>query len=106
MVYLAYIYRLESELPKRKEYPIVEVIWIDAEEHGDVGWNDLKSKLAHAKKPCPEMRTVGYCVHRDDEHISVLSTIGDKESSTLEKIPLGFVKNVRELTEKLPDAKL
>jgi hypothetical protein len=93
-------------LPKCKQYPIVEVIWIDAEEHGDVGWNDLKSQLAHARKPCPQMKSVGYCVYRDDEHISLLSTIGYKESSTLEKIPLGFVVSVRELTETIPDAKL
>jgi len=93
-------------LPKCKQYPIVEVIWTDAEEHGDVGWNDLKSQLAHARKPCPQMKSVGYCVYRDDEHISLLSTIGYKESSTLEKIPLGFVIIVRELTETIPDAKL
>lgn len=91
---------------KRKQYPIVEVIWTDAEEHGEVGWNDLKTQLTHAKKPCPEMRTVGYCVYKDEEHISVLSTIGDKESSTLEKIPIGFVKSMKELTENKPDAKL
>ena len=82
------------------------MIWTDAEEHGDVGWNDLKSQLAHARKPCPQMKSVGYCVYRDDEHISLLSTIGYKESSTLEKIPLGFVIIVRELTETIPDAKL
>ena len=93
-------------MPKCKQYPIVEVIWTDAEEHGDVGWNDLKSQLAHARKPCPQMKSVGYCVYRDDEHISLLSTIGYKESSTLEKIPLGFVIIVRELTETIPDAKL
>jgi len=93
-------------LAKRKEYPIVEVIWIDAEEHGDVGWNDLKTQLAYAKKPCPEMHTVGYCVYRNKEHISILSTIGDKESSTLEKIPMGFVKSIKQLTEDKPDAKL
>ena len=42
------------------DYKLVEVIWIDAEEHGDVGWNDLKSMKAYAKKPCPVMHTVGY----------------------------------------------
>ena len=60
---------MECELAKRKQYPIVEVIWTDAEEHGEVGWNDLKSQLAHAKKPCPEMRSVGYCIYRDEKHI-------------------------------------
>ena len=91
---------------KLNKYPIVEVIWIDAEEHGDVGWNDLKMQLAHAKKPCPEMYTVGYCVYRDEEHISILSTIGDRECSTIEKIPMGFVQSIKELTESKPDAKL
>ena len=26
-----------------QKYPIVEVVWIDAEEKGEVGWNDLKA---------------------------------------------------------------
>ena len=25
-----------------KEYPIAEVVWKDAEEKGETGWNDLK----------------------------------------------------------------
>ena len=29
-----------------KNYPIVEVIWTDAEELGEVGWNDLKEQLS------------------------------------------------------------
>tara|TARA_Y100000004_G_C8609429_1_gene284060 strand:- start:22 stop:318 length:297 start_codon:yes stop_codon:yes gene_type:complete len=76
---------------KSIEYDIVEVVWIDAEEQGDVGWNDLKEQLRYAKKPCPTMTTVGYLVYDGKEHISLLSTIGDKECSTLEKIPKGFV---------------
>jgi hypothetical protein len=43
------------------------------------------------------MKSVGYCVYRDKEHISLLSTIGDKDSSTLEKIPMGFVVQVKTL---------
>ena len=81
-----------------KEYPVVEVIWIDAEEHGEVGWNDIKDQLAHAKKPCPQMRTVGYLVHRDDGHIALLSTIGEKECSTVEKIPSAFLISVTPLS--------
>ena len=55
-------------------YDIVEVVWIDAEEHGEVGWNDLKEQLTHAKKPCPTMTTVGYLVYDGKDHISLLST--------------------------------
>jgi len=86
-------------MPKKRtiDYKIVEVCWLDAEEHGDVGWNDYKSQLAYAKKPCPVMRSVGYLVYEGEEHISLLSTIGDKECSTLEKIPRAFIKSINEL---------
>jgi hypothetical protein len=92
------------QLAKRKEYPIVEVIWHDAEEFGEVGWNDIKGVLAHAKVPCPEMHTVGYCVHKDRNHISLLSTIGPKECSTLEKIPMSMIQNVRVIKEVVKNA--
>ena len=85
-----------------KVYSVVEVCWIDAEEHGDVGWNELKSQLAHAKKPCPTMRSVGYLVYECEEHLSLLSTIGGKECSTLEKIPRAFVKSITVLTPTPP----
>jgi len=83
---------------KKKEYDIVEVLWIDAEEHGDTGWNNLKAQLAYAKKPCPIMRSVGYEVYKDKEHISLLSSVGDKECSTVEKIPVAFIKSITVLT--------
>ena len=88
-------------MPK-KSYDIVEVCWIDAEEYGEVGWNDLKSQLAYAKKPCPTMRTIGYMVYEGEDHLSLLSTIGDKECSTVEKIPRAFVKNVTVWTPATP----
>ena len=75
-------------------YNIVEVVWIDAEEHGEIGWNDIKAQLRYAKKPCPQMRTVGYEVYRDEDHISLLSSISVKDSSTVEKIPMAFIKSI------------
>ena len=77
-------------------------MWVDAEELGDVGWNNLREQLKGAKKPCPVMRTVGYEVYRDDEHIAVLSTIGKDLASTLEKIPVGFIKSIVTLTPNPP----
>ena len=82
-------------------YDIVEVVWIDAEEHGEVGWNDLKEQLTHAKKPCPTMSTVGYLVYDGEDHISLLSTIGNKECSTLEKIPKGFIVSITKLNKQM-----
>ena len=83
---------------KKKPYDIVLVEWIDAEEHGEVGWNNLKAQLKYAKKKCPVMSSVGFEVWRDANHIALLSTIGDKECSTIEKIPMGFIKSIKILT--------
>ena len=81
-------------MAKKKEYEIVEVTWIDAEEHGEIGWNNLKAQLKYAKKECPVMRSVGFEVWRDDNHIALLSSIGDKECSSVEKIPTGFIMSI------------
>tara|TARA_Y100000310_G_scaffold264069_1_gene274597 strand:+ start:1533 stop:1811 length:279 start_codon:yes stop_codon:yes gene_type:complete len=90
---------------KKKDYDMVEVLWIDAEEHGEIGWNVLKEQLAYAKKPCPIMKTVGFEVYRDNDHISLLSTIGDKECSTVEKIPISFIKSIRKLVQQQQEKK-
>ena len=79
---------------------IVKVTWIDAEEYGEVGWNSLKSMKTYAKKPCPTMISVGHVLYEDDDHISLISTLGDKESSSLEKIPKSFVTKIEELEVK------
>ena len=80
-----------------KTYPMVEVLWIDAEEHGEVGGNDLKEQLKYAKKPVPEMQSIGFEVFRNEKHIALLSSVGPKECSTVEKIPIAFVISVDEL---------
>ena len=92
-------------MAQKKQYEMVEVLWIDAEEHGEVGWNDLKEQLTYAKKPCPTMKTIGYLVHKGKDHIAILSTIGDKECSTLEKIPSAFIKSITTLEHKKVDTK-
>jgi hypothetical protein len=91
----------------KKNYNIVLVEWVDAEEKGEVGWNDMKEMLKYAKKPCPVMRSVGFEVWRDKDHIALLSTLGVDDCSTCEKIPLGFIKNITtlEATKVAEDAK-
>jgi hypothetical protein len=79
------------------EYSIVEVVWVDAEEKGDVGWNEVRAQLRYAKTLPPVMHTVGYLVHQCESHVSLLSTIGQDECSTLEKIPAGFIKRITTL---------
>ena len=79
---------------KVKRYPKVEVIWVDAEERGEVGWNNLEEQLKFAKKPCPAMRNIGYEVYRDDNHISLLHSVGKNECSSVEKIPISCIKDI------------
>jgi hypothetical protein len=76
------------------ELQIVEIIWVDAEELGDVGWNDRKEMLEKASEPCPVMHTIGYEIYRDKKHISIVSTIGTDLCGTLEKIPTAFVRSI------------
>jgi len=85
-----------------KDYDMVEVMWIDAEEHGEIGWNNLKAQLKYAKAPCPLMRSIGFEVWRDDDHIALVSSIGDKECSSVEKIPIGFIKSITKLSKGKP----
>jgi len=87
---------------RKKHYDIVEVVWMDAEEEGDVGWNCLAKQLREAKKPCPEMHSVGYEVYRNGSHIALLSTMGKDLGSTLEKIPMGMVIRVTKMSQDNP----
>ena len=80
-------------------FPIWEVHWEDAEEVGDVGWNNVRFLMKEAMKPCPTMRTVGYLVFEGPNHISLISTIGPSEAAKLEKIPTGFIKLKKVLWE-------
>ena len=84
------------KIPKKKPLELVRVIWVDAEEEGETGWNDFKSIQTYAKKPCPEMHSVGYVIYRNDKHISLISSISvdRKNSSSCEKIPITFVKEI------------
>ena len=45
-------------MPKKKNYNVVLVEWVDAEEKGESGWNDIKEMLAYAKKPCASYTSV------------------------------------------------
>ena len=76
---------------------IVEITWVDAEEHGIVGWNDLEETKEYAKSAPPIIRSVGYVIFENSEHISIVSSIGPDICGTMEKIPIAFVKDIREL---------
>ncbi len=80
---------------------IVEIVWKDAEELGEVGWNNLGEILKCSKKPSPIIKSVGYVIHEDSDHISILSSIGPEVCGSLEKIPKSFVITIRDLSEQI-----
>jgi len=79
------------------DYPLVEVTWVDAEEVGQVGWNDLEEMIEEAEKPCPIVRSVGYLVFCSETHISLIRAFYSEGCSTVEKIPKRFIENLRYL---------
>jgi hypothetical protein len=85
---------------RKKNYPIVEVHWVDAEEHGEIGWNSTTDLLKLAKKECPTMTSVGYLVHQDANHLSLLSTYTPELCSSLEKIPMLMVISLHYLVRQ------
>lgn len=70
---------------------IVEVIWTDAEEYGDPGWNELSDMLRYCKEPCPIMSSVGFLLMSDNTQIAIASTLGPGLSGRVEKIPRGWI---------------
>jgi hypothetical protein len=86
----------------KRQYDMVKVTWVDAEEVGETGWNNLKAQLRSASKPCPTMQSVGFLVYQDEHHISLISSLGPDICGTVEKIPMGFVTRIDKLTVTPP----
>lgn len=80
-----------QDLPYDK-LKIIEVIWVDAQEFGTVGWNDIEEVLAESLKPCPIMHSVGFLLRDHKNFVSLLSTVGPSECSSMEKIPRVWIK--------------
>ena len=87
-----------------KKYPIVEVEWLDAEELGEVGWNNTKEMLKLAKKPLPVMQSLGYLAYDGVDHIALFSTVHPECCSTVEKIPKGMILKITYLVSKPDEA--
>jgi hypothetical protein len=82
---------------QKDKFPIVEVIWIDAIEEGDLGWNDPSDAVNAAASECPIVHSVGYVIFESDTHISLIRAWHSDGYSSVEKIPKGFVKAIRTL---------
>jgi hypothetical protein len=78
-------------------YKIVEVYWVDAQTTGDSGWQDLTDAKADAMLPPPVMRTVGYLLIDEDDHIALTDSLGTVECGHVTKIPRSMIKTYHEL---------
>ena len=81
------------------QYALVEVLWIDAEEVGEIGWNNSEDMLEEASKPCPLVHSIGYLVFDSESHISLIRAFFDGGCSSVEKIPKRFIEDLRVLRE-------
>jgi hypothetical protein len=79
-------------------YIIVEVNWVDAETSGDNGWMDLTEALADAILPAPIMRTVGFLIADEENHIAVTDSLGTEECGSVTKIPRKMIRSLNELS--------
>lgn len=82
---------------QNERFPIVEVIWIDALEAGNVGWNDPEEVISYAQEDCPLVHSVGYVVFESDSHIALIRAWHSDGYSSVEKIPKGFIREIRPL---------
>lgn len=73
----------------KQKYPIVEVVWQDAECNPT--WTSIE-KIKEGKLPI--IRTIGFLLHEDDEKLIVASTIGGDEVNATMMIPADWVTKV------------
>ncbi len=75
------------------EYPVVEIIWRDAE--CDSAWKKVDELL---KGNLPIVYTIGYLLHEDKEKYIVASTVGDDEATGTIMIPADWVTKISLIT--------
>ena len=74
-------------------YPIVEIIWRDAE--CDSAWKKIDEIL---EGDLPIVYTIGYLLHEDKEKYIVASTVGDDEATCVMVIPTDWVTKISLIT--------
>lgn len=79
---------------KKYPYPLVEVIWEDAES--SIGW-EAPEETDHG---AALVITVGFLIHQTDKVLHIASTVDkDKSSNARLKIPAGMVREMKVLKQ-------
>jgi heme-degrading monooxygenase HmoA len=75
-----------------REYSIVMVVWRDTEAM--TGWQKFDEIKAFTSNPNSIMKTVGWLVYQDDNHVVVAQTCGEYAVAELTKIPVGCIEDI------------
>ena len=75
---------------------LVRVTWLDAYSH-EAGWKDI---AVVRKRRAPLVKSVGYVVKRTAAEITLAASIVGNECDGDVVIPMGMVKDIRELAPK------
>jgi hypothetical protein len=75
-----------------------EITWVDAETCGGPEWLSVEDMCEFARKPLPQMRTMGYVVYETDLYIAVTDSFGTGETSAVTKIPKALITQDLRLT--------
>lgn len=94
MTKLSWTRHTEARVAGRPGYPIVEVIWDDAQAGAVSAWE------TEANTDTAPTTTVGYLVHKDRRTYTVVSLINLNHVGHSITIPRGCVREVRYLTTK------
>ena len=74
-----------------REWPVVMVVWIDAEAKGGPGWEDAEDLVEFAVKPLAEVRTVGMMIYACEQFVALTESRGPDQIGVVQKIPKAWI---------------
>lgn len=85
---------------KKDQFPMVRVLWVDAESGGD-NWETEEVSMAWARGGLTGGDTVGRLVHKTRDYVVVYATVLGKTNWLHGlKIPRRYIKEIRYLDER------
>jgi hypothetical protein len=74
-----------------RDWPVVSVVWVDAEARGGPGWEDAEDLVEFALRPLAEVRTVGLMIHTCDQYVALTDSRGPDQVGVVQKIPRAWI---------------
>lgn len=74
-----------------RDWPVISVVWVDAEARGGPGWEDAEDLVEFALRPLAEVRTVGLMIHTCDQYVALTDSRGPDQVGVVQKIPRSWI---------------